>query len=167
MIKVDEKKTQREVKGSLSEVQSFLSRITVVEADEGENPATWLELYTLYKLLGHKCPTQDPQNKARARVSLGSQIQRFKPLVRRVAREGMCKKDADLFKASDARKPLLKRLGISNFVPSVKARLVVTAGCQQAIDKELLRAKGCKVKDLKDHLARKKEVCEEEEGQRI
>ena len=80
------------------EVQKFLTKLELREAKEGEWGTTWLELYTLYKALGHPCAVPDPMRAALARPSLGRQLQTFKALARKVARQKLCQKDQELFK---------------------------------------------------------------------
>ena len=58
------------------------------------------------------------------------------------------------------KKPPLLRLGIKNFLPSIKGKVVVTKNCQKAVDKELLRAKGSKLKELVGQLEGEKSVPE-------
>ncbi len=53
------------------EVQKFLTKLQLREADHGEFGTTWLELFTLYKALGHPCPVKDPLKKAQGKPSLG------------------------------------------------------------------------------------------------
>ena len=59
------------------EVQRFLTKLSYAQPKEGEFGITWLELYTLYKAMGHDCPVSDPEAKAKARPSMGAQIKAF------------------------------------------------------------------------------------------
>ena len=155
--KTEKKRSEKE---KLEEVQNFLRRLQVAEAKEGEAPTTWLELFTLYKLLGHKCPIKDPKQKAKKKAGLGAKLQHFKLAVRRTAREAMQVRDAELFKAGKDKKPPLLRLGITSWIPSIKGKAVLTKSCQKAVDEEVLKAKGSKLKDLPGQLAGTKSVPE-------
>ncbi len=160
MVKVGEKEKRKSEREKLVEVQDFLRKLQVAEAKEGEAATTWLELFTLYKLLGHKCPIKDPEQKAKKKTGLGAKVHCFKLAVRRTAREAMQSRDEELFKAGKSKKPPLLRLGIKNFLPGIRGKVVVTKSCQKAVDKELLRAKGSKLKELVGQLEGEKSVPE-------
>jgi hypothetical protein len=90
---------------------------------------------------------KDPGLKAKARPSIGAQIQKFKLTVRRISREAMEEKDKHIFRESGVKGYALKRLGITSFVPTFAGKVALSEGCQEAIDKEIFKANGNKEKD--------------------
>ena len=138
------------------EVQKFLTKLQLREADDGEFGTTWLELFTLYKALGHPCPVKDPLKKAQGKPSLGAQLNSFKLATRRLAKQKLCTQDQKLFKACQRKGYALRRLGVSSRVSMIAGVVRLTSEVQDSLDKELLVAEARERKGSCNSKARKK-----------
>ncbi len=78
------------------QVQEFLQNTKIKQVAEGQQGISWLELYTLYKLVGGECMVEDPSNKAAPKPSMRMQLKAFTSTCRNVARLTMEQQDADL-----------------------------------------------------------------------
>eukprot|EP00973_Karenia_brevis_P046641 6470441-Karenia_brevis.AAC.1 len=96
------------------EVQRFLTRLSFAKPRGGEFGITWLELYTLYKAMGHPCPVNNPEARAKARPSMGAQVHAFKIAARRIVQRTVKDDHKQLFACGKKRGLALMRLGISS-----------------------------------------------------
>ena len=141
-----------------NEVQRFLTKLSYAQPKEGEFGITWLELYTLYKAMGHDCLVSDPEAKAKARPSMGAQIRAFQFIGRRLVRSTIKEDRKQLFTCGRKKGYALKRLGINSHVATLNCLIRVNAQVQSKIDKEILKANGAKRHEVNDMLAGRKTI---------
>ncbi len=146
-IKEEEEEQQEEESELSLNIKRFLTRLQVAKPEDGEVGATWIELHTLYKSMGYPFAVQQSGSKANARPNLRKQLYTFKLQARRIARK-LPEDSSELFKPGKKRGYALKRLGIENHFATVNLKVNLQEEDQRHLDKELLRAKGSKLKDL-------------------
>ena len=73
----------------LKEAMKFLTKLAVRKPSADQFGITWLELFVLYRALGHPNPVDDHIKATATRPSMGVQLAEFKKLVRRAAKDGI------------------------------------------------------------------------------
>jgi hypothetical protein len=149
MIPADQLQAEKTKFPKLKEVQDFIGKIEVAENMMGKHGTTYLELYTLYKLIGNCCMVEQPVNNAKARTQMAKQLKQFQKHVQRLQQCSMSIEDAKLFEPSKKSGRPLARLGIASSMPSINCEVHFGAIVRKVIDMELLRAKGGTKKEAK------------------
>ncbi len=105
--------------------------------------------------MGNKCIAERKGCKATAKPSIGRHLQTFKLKVKRVGKK-LFEDSAKLFKPCATKGYALKRLGIVNHFAALGMVVKMTKEQKAHVDKEVLRAKGSKIKDLQEELEGKR-----------
>ncbi len=110
---------------------------------------TWIELYALFRSMGYGGVVKGKGGKAAAKPGLRSILQQFKLLTRRSVKI-LTEENRQYFSPGLLKGYALKRLGIINHFATVNMKVKLNSEVQRHLDKELLRANGCKKKDLEE-----------------
>ncbi len=154
------KKRKAKVSPSLSEVGKFLQEIELREPQENEFGCTWLEMFLLFRKLGHKNPVPEGRA-ARAKPSAKKLIQLFKKQVRFFARNFLPDEGQKiLLKAGGKKGYALKRLGILNHFAQVNCLIKLPEEARKELDYEILIVNGNKKKNLEHGLSERLQVKE-------
>ena len=140
------------------QMQKFLTQLKVKKCQGEARGTTWLELYTLYKIGGNPCPVKDPIRKAQGRPVVRTQIAVFKAAIRAIAKHTMTEEQEALIRPAKFKGHPLKRLGIDMYLPMIGSRVIMEEKVAKVMDAEILRLKGLKGKDVKEVLAKTKQL---------
>ncbi len=89
---------------------------------------------------------------------MGAHLKAFKLEVRRIARRNLTDESQAFFKVGQKKGYPLRRLGVANHFGTISLNVRISKEAQKHLDKEVLRAKGGKQKDLEKQAAGEQEV---------
>ena len=158
-IKLSFKEKAFQQSNAVKHIGNFLSKFDWREAQSEEHGFTWLEMYILYKKFGNPCPLQVKGCKAKAKPSLGRQIQSFKRGVRCFAKNALAEEaQKKFFSCGKAKGYALRRLGVTSHSAHINGIPSLNKEIWQQIDLEILRLNGNKQQVLGTKVAEGTEI---------
>ena len=112
----------------------------IKEADEGTRGITWVELYTIYRLIGYDKPHPDSKHASKAKTPPAKQINKFKKEIKAVAKIIMVgQSDINLFNQRKAKQGTLKGVGINGKLPTLGFNIALNEQGQCEVTKALIK----------------------------
>ena len=121
-------------------VYQFLQEMPFKRTQDPAQGTTWLELYIVYRMLGHPEPVSRDQNLAVAKPTMGAQLREFRAVVRKVVRWAFAGKSMLLFRGTESKGHALRTLGLRTILATMPYQLQLTEGARRAVAQHIVRA---------------------------
>ena len=133
------------------DLESFLNNMLISETCEGTRGITWIELYTLYRLIGYDKPIPDSKHAGKAKTPPVKQLAKFQKELKATAKRVMIgQSDLNLLNQSKAMPGNLKGVGINGKHPTLGFNVALSEQGQTALATALIKlTRIIKKKDVK------------------